>query len=95
MGNQCVGKGDPSIDINSMSVIECEIRTASVYDKNIVFLFIDSVSNCNYILIDTIWDSDNIYYHIFETSRSIIVIYTNCRMGIVKHRLTYNRKIRI
>ena len=52
MGYRYGRKVHAAIDIDSLSVIEWKITTASVYDKNIAFEMVDSVGNCNYILMD-------------------------------------------
>ena len=84
-----------SIDTDSLSIQGWKITTASVYDKNIAFEIIDSVRDYNYIMMDTAYDSSDIYDYIFENSHAIPVIDTNRRRGIVEDRLTYNRKIGI
>ena len=84
MGYEYGRKVHASIDANSLSVMECKINTASVYDKNMAFEMIDSVRNYNYILMDPAYDSSNIYDYIFENTHAIPVIDTNRRRGIVE-----------
>ncbi len=95
MGHEYGRKLHASIDIDSLSIVDYKITTASVYDKNIAFDMIDSVRNYNYILMDAAYDSSDIYDYIFENTHAIPVIDTNKRRGIVDNKLTYNRKIGI
>ena len=55
----------------------------------------DSIRNYSYILADSAYDTSEIYDWIFENAHSLHVIDTNRRMGIIKDRLTVNRKIDI
>jgi SRSO17 transposase len=55
----------------------------------------DSIRNYSYILADSAYDTSEIYDCIFENAHSLHVIDTNRRMGIIKDRLTVNRKIDI
>ena len=95
MGYEYGRKVHASIDTDSLSIQEWKITTASVYDKNIAFEMIDSVRNCNYILMDAAYDSSDIYDYIFENTHAIPVIDTNRRRGIIENKLTYNRKLGI
>ena len=72
-----------------------KITTASVYNKNIAFEIIDSIRNYNYILMDTAYDSSDIYDYIFENTHAIPVIDKNRRMGIVEDRVKFDRKLSI
>ncbi len=60
-----------SIDTDSLSVMEWNITTASVYDKTIALPIIDSVRNYNYILMDATYDSTDIYDYIFENTHAL------------------------
>ncbi len=95
MGYEYGRRVHASIDTDSLSIQEWKITTASVYDKNIAFEMIDSVRNCNYILMDAAYDSSDIYDYIFENTHAIPVIDTNRRRGIIENKLTYNRKLGI
>ena len=95
MGYEYGRKVHTAIDTDSLSIQEWKITTASVYDKNIAFEMIDSVRNCNYILMDAAYDSSDIYDYIFENTHSLPIIDTNRRRGIVENKLTYNRKLGI
>ena len=95
MGYEYGRKVHASIDTDSLSIQEWKITTASVYDKNIVFEMIDSVRGHNYILMDAVYDSSDVYDYIFENTDSLPVIDTNRRKGIVEDKLTYNRKLGI
>ena len=50
-------KTHATINTGSLSVIDCKITIASVYDKNIVFGIIDSVRHYNYILMIPLYNS--------------------------------------
>ena len=95
MGYEYGRKMHASIDTDSLSIMNWKITTASVYDKNIAFEMIDSVRDYNYILMDAVYDSSDIYDYIFENTHAVPVIDTNRRRGIVEERLTYNRKLGI
>ena len=95
MGYEYGRKVHASIDTDSLSIQEWKITTASVYDKNIAFEMSDSVMDYNYILMAPAYDSSDIYDYIFEDTHSVPVIDTNKRKGIVKDKLTYNRKLGI
>ncbi|MCL4447839.1 MAG: transposase [Thermoplasmatales archaeon] len=81
-----------SLDIDSTAVVEWEITTASVSDKNIAFSLIYSVRNYEFIMMDKAYDSSDIYEYIFNNTHSSPLIDTNRRRGIVEERLSSARK---
>ncbi|MGC9073811.1 MAG: transposase [Caldisericum sp.] len=81
-----------SLDIDSSAILEWNVTTASLHDKNMAFPLIDSVRNYSYLLMDAAYDSSDIYEYIFENTDCIPVIDTNKRRGIVESRLSESRR---
>ncbi|MGC9123770.1 MAG: transposase, partial [Thermoplasmata archaeon] len=77
---------------DSSAILEWNVTTASLHDKNMAFPLIDSVRNYSYLLMDAAYDSSDIYEYIFENTDFIPVIDTNKRRGIVESRLSKSRR---
>jgi hypothetical protein len=81
-----------SLDIDSTAIVEWEVTTASVNDKNISFPLIDSVRKYSFVMMDAAYDSTDIYEYVFENTQCTPVIDTNRRRGIVESRLSHARR---
>lgn len=56
------------ISLDITAIVEWEVVTASVFDKNIAFPLIDSVRDYSYIMMDKAYNSSHIYEYVFENT---------------------------
>ncbi len=81
-----------SLDVDSTAIVEWEVTTASLYDKNTAFPLIDSVRDYCYVMMDAAYDSSDIYEYVYENTRCTPVIDTNRRRGIIDSKLSRSRR---
>jgi len=81
-----------SFDIDSSAIVEWNVTTASLHDKNISFPLINTLKDYSYLLMDAAYDSSDIYEYVFENTNCIPIIDTNRRRGIIESRLSDARR---
>lgn len=81
-----------SLDVDSTAIVEWEITSTSVFDKNMAFPLIDSIRDYQYIMMDKAYDSSDTYEYVFNNTHSSPLIDTNRRRGIVEERLSHARR---
>ena len=84
-----------SVHVDSFVIMDWKTTKGNIYDSKTSHDTVDSVRNYSYILADSAYDTSEIYDYVFENTHAIPVIDTNKRRGIIRERLSMNRKIGI
>jgi len=84
-----------SLDIDTLLIMDWLVTRGNMHDSRVSHEMVDSVRNLSYILVDSAYDTSDIYDYIFENTHSLPIIDTNRRRGIVLQGLSVNRKIGI
>ncbi|MVT13837.1 MAG: transposase [Euryarchaeota archaeon] len=55
-----------SFDIDSSAIVEWNVTTASLHDKNISFPLINTLKEYSYLLMDAVYDSSDLYEYVLK-----------------------------
>ncbi len=84
-----------SLDVDSLLIIYWLVTRGNMHDSRVSHDIGDSVRNFSHIFAESAYDTSDIYDYVFEITRSLPIIDTNRRRGIIPERLSMNRKIGI